>query len=579
MSGRGQDGMYLQTVKSKNAISYYAAKTVYENGKKTSKIVEKLGTLAELSTLYNDPTLYLKQRISELTEQEKNQTREVVVRFVQSECIEANEQKKFNCGYLFLQALYHELGLDRICKDISARYEFEYDLDAILSRLIYGRILFPGSKLSTMKESYRLLEEPNFELHQIYRALEVLAKETDFIQAELYKNSLSVVGRNTKVLYYDCTNFFFEAEEEAGLRQYGVSKEHRPNPIVELGLFMDGDGLPLAFCVNPGNTSEQLTLKPLEKKIIKDFENSEFVVCTDAGLSSSANRKFNSIMGRSFITVQSIKKMKGFQQEWALSCEGWKLADEPGIFDLNQILSERDKYRDRVFYKEDWFCENGLEQRYIVTFSIKYMEYLRHIRERQIQRAQKAIDTGAVSRKRANDPNRFVGQLYFTEDGQIAEHRAFSLDQDAIHAEEIFDGFYCVATNLEGPVETILKANQRRWEIEESFRILKSEFHSRPVYLSRDDRILAHFTTCFLALTLFRILESRLRDRFTASQLVQVLRGMELYKIDGEGYIPTYTSDAITDALHETFGFRTDYKINSVQAVKKILKSTKRVKH
>lgn len=571
--------MYLQTVKSKNAISYYAAKTVYENGKKTSKIVEKLGTLAELSTLYNDPTLYLKQRISELTEQEKNQTREVVVRFVQSECIEANEQKKFNCGYLFLQALYHELGLDRICKDISARYEFEYDLDAILSRLIYGRILFPGSKLSTMKESYRLLEEPNFELHQIYRALEVLAKETDFIQAELYKNSLSVVGRNTKVLYYDCTNFFFEAEEEAGLRQYGVSKEHRPNPIVELGLFMDGDGLPLAFCVNPGNTSEQLTLKPLEKKIIKDFENSEFVVCTDAGLSSSANRKFNSIMGRSFITVQSIKKMKGFQQEWALSCEGWKLADEPGIFDLNQILSERDKYRDRVFYKEDWFCENGLEQRYIVTFSIKYMEYLRHIRERQIQRAQKAIDTGAVSRKRANDPNRFVGQLYFTEDGQIAEHRAFSLDQDAIHAEEIFDGFYCVATNLEGPVETILKANQRRWEIEESFRILKSEFHSRPVYLSRDDRILAHFTTCFLALTLFRILESRLRDRFTASQLVQVLRGMELYKIDGEGYIPTYTRDAITDALHETFGFRTDYKINSLQAVKKILKSTKRVKH
>lgn len=571
--------MYLQTVKSKNAISYYAAKTVYENGKKTSKIVEKLGTLAELSTLYDDPTLYLKQRISELTEQEKNQTREVVVRFAQSECIEANEQKKFNCGYLFLQALYHELGLDRICKDISARYEFEYDLDAILSRLIYGRILFPGSKLSTMKESYRLLEEPNFELHQIYRALEVLAKETDFIQAELYKNSLSVVGRNTKVLYYDCTNFFFEAEEEAGLRQYGVSKEHRPNPIVELGLFMDGDGLPLAFCVNPGNTSEQLTLKPLEKKIIKDFENSEFVVCTDAGLSSSANRKFNSIMGRSFITVQSIKKMKGFQQEWALSCEGWKLADEPGIFDLNQILSERDKYRDRVFYKEDWFCENGLEQRYIVTFSIKYMEYLRHIRERQIQRAQKAIDTGAVSRKRANDPNRFVGQLYFTEDGQIAEHRAFSLDQDAIHAEEIFDGFYCVATNLEGPVETILKANQRRWEIEESFRILKSEFHSRPVYLSRDDRILAHFTTCFLALTLFRILESRLRDRFTASQLVQVLRGMELYKIDGEGYIPTYTRDAITDALHETFGFRTDYKINSLQAVKKILKSTKRVKH
>lgn len=571
--------MYLQTVKSKNAVSYYAARTVHENGKKTSKIVEKLGTEAELSSLYPDVPQYLRQRIAELTEQEKQQTREVIVRFSQNESIEAHTQKSFNGGYLFLQALYYELGLDRICKQITKKYGFDYDLNAVLSRLIYGRILFPGSKLSTMKEAGHLLEPPAFELHHIYRALEVLAKENDFIQSELYKNSMETAGRNTDILYYDCTNFFFEIEEEDGLRQYGMSKEHRPNPIVELGMFMDGNGIPLAFCIHPGNTSEQQTLRPLEKKILRDFEARSFVICTDAGLSSAANRKFNSIQNRSFITVQSLKKMKTYQQEWALSDTGWHLSGDKRIYDRKDILKDPDTYRDHVFYKEEWFQEDGLEQRFIVTFSVRYMEYLQQLRERQIQRAQRTIDTGAVGKKRANDPNRFVGQFYFTEDGQVAEHREFALDEDRIRSEAVYDGFYCVATNLEDPVELILKANRRRWEIEESFRLLKSEFKARPVYLSRDDRILAHFMTCFLALVLFRILEARLGDAFTASRITQTLRDMNLYKVEGEGYLPTYTRDDLTDALHQAFGFRTDYRINSLSSMKKIFKITKSPKH
>ena len=571
--------MYLQTVKSKNAVSYYAARTVHENGKKTSKIVEKLGTEAELSSLYPDVPQYLRQRIAELTEQEKQQTREVIVRFSQNESIEAHTQKSFNGGYLFLQALYYELGLDRICKQITKKYGFDYDLNAVLSRLIYGRILFPGSKLSTMKEAGHLLEPPAFELHHIYRTLEVLAKENDFIQSELYKNSMETAGRNTDILYYDCTNFFFEIEEEDGLRQYGMSKEHRPNPIVELGMFMDGNGIPLAFCIHPGNTSEQQTLRPLEKKILRDFEARSFVICTDAGLSSAANRKFNSIQNRSFITVQSLKKMKTYQQEWALSDTGWHLSGDKRIYDRKDILKDPDTYRDHVFYKEEWFQEDGLEQRFIVTFSVRYMEYLQQLRERQIQRAQRTIDTGAVGKKRANDPNRFVGQFYFTEDGQVAEHREFALDEDRIRSEAVYDGFYCVATNLEDPVELILKANRRRWEIEESFRLLKSEFKARPVYLSRDDRILAHFMTCFLALVLFRILEARLGDAFTASRITQTLRDMNLYKVEGEGYLPTYTRDDLTDALHQAFGFRTDYRINSLSSMKKIFKITKSPKH
>ena len=302
--------MYLQTVKSKNAVSYYAAKTVYEGGRKTSHIVEKLGTEKELSEQYADVRGYLQHRIAELNEKENEQQQEIMLRLVQGEQIEPEKQVSYNCGYLFLQKIYSELGLDRICQDISKRYKFEYNLNAILSRLIYGRILFPKSKLGTMEDSHTLLEQPDFQLHDIYRALDVLAKENRYIQAQLYKNSGKVCERNNRILYYDCTNYYFEIEEESGLRQYGPSKEHRPNPIVEMGLFMDGDGMPLAFSINPGNQSEQTTLKPLETEILRDFGNSQFVVCTDAGLAGTANRKFNSVMGRKFITVLLIPFVK-----------------------------------------------------------------------------------------------------------------------------------------------------------------------------------------------------------------------------------------------------------------------------
>jgi len=256
--------MRLGMSKSKNSTSLYVIKSTYLNGIHSTKIVEKLGTVAELEKKLNgeDPIVWAKKHIEELTKKEKEETREVIVKYSPSKVIAKDEQHSFNGGYLFLQKIYHELGLHKICKEISQKYKFDFDLDSILSRLIYGRVIFPSSKLATFQLSTKFIEQPNFDLHQIYRALEVMAKETDFIQSSLYNNSLKVSKRNTGVLYYDCTNYFFEIEQEEGLKQYGVSKEHRPNPIVQMGLFMDGDGIPLAFSINRGNTNEQLTLKP-----------------------------------------------------------------------------------------------------------------------------------------------------------------------------------------------------------------------------------------------------------------------------------------------------------------------------
>ena len=570
--------MRLQISKSKNASSLYVTKSIYVNGVSTSKVVEKLGTYDELKEKLNgeDPIEWAKAYVAELTRKEKEEKREVMVRYSPAKQIDKDEQKTFNGGYLFLQQIYHQLGLSKISKVISEKYKFTYNLDSVLSRLVYSRIIFPASKLATCEQSRLFMEQPEFELQHVYRSLEVLAKESDYIQSELYKNSLKICDRNKGILYYDCTNYFFETEQEDGLRQYGVSKEHRPNPIVQMGLFMDGDGFPLAFCINKGNTNEQVTLKPLEKKIISDFGLSRFVVCTDAGLASVANRKFNDIQDRAFITTQSIKKLKASLREWALDSTGWKMSGSDVLYDLTEL--NEDSNLDLTFYKERWIKEKDLEQKLIVTFSTKYQKYQQSIRNRQIERAQKVIDTnpGKLKKCNSNDYKRFISKSHCTENGEVAENESYSIDTDLIAGEAAYDGFYAVCTNLDDDASAIIKVNQRRWEIEESFRIMKSEFKARPVYLQRDDRIEAHFTTCFISLMIYRILEKKLGEKYTCHDIVTGLRDMNFFEITGEGYLPTYTRTDLTDDLHDAFGFRTDYQIVNTKQMKKIFKDTKK---
>jgi transposase len=570
--------MRLQISRSKNAASFYVVKSVYANGKRTNKVVEKLGTYEELKARLGDrdPYEWAQEYVAELNRLEKEGKEPVVIaKYSPSKLIKIGEQRSFNVGYLFLQKIYHEIGINRICSAISDKYKFEYNLDSILSRLLYGRILFPSSKLSTYELSSELLEPPDFELHHIYRALEVIAKETDFIQSSLYKNSLSLSKRNTGILYYDCTNYFFEIEQEEGLKQYGYAKDHKPNPIVQMGLFMDGDGIPLAFSITEGNKSEQLTLKPLEKKILSDFKLSKFVVCTDAGLASSSNRKFNDKGGRAFITTQSIKKLKAHLKEWVLNSEGWHLDNDTKTYNIRELDEEKDK--EKIFYKERWIKEDGLEQRLIVTYSIKYRDYHVKIRNSQIDRALKLLDTNPsnIKKHRQNDYKRFIGRTTCTTNGEIAENEIYSLNTNLIENEAIYDGFYAVCTNLDEDASEIAKINRRRWEIEECFRILKNEFKARPVYLKRDDRITAHFTTCFIALIMYRILEKKLNEQFTCDTIIRSLRKMNFKELKGMGYEPIYTRTDFTDALHEAFGFRTDYEVITLKQMKKILKTTK----
>lgn len=573
--------MRLSLVKSRNTIQFYVIKSYRDkNGKNTSKIMEKLGNLEEVTKKANgqDPIEWAKQYINTLNEKEKTDNVDIIIKKSTSKLIPKGLQVSFNGGYLFLEKIYYDLKIDKICKDISKKYHFEYDLDNILSRLIYGRVIFPSSKLATNELSKKFIEQPTFELQHIYRSLEVISNEADFIQSELYKNSLDVCDRNSSILYYDCTNYFFEIEQESGIRQYGPSKEHRPNPITQMGLFMDGSGIPLAFTINAGNLNEQKTLTPLEEKILKDFKLSKFIVCTDAGLASTANRKFNTKDNRSFITTQSIKKLKKYLMDWALEPTGWKLPNNSKEYDISKLedtAGSKEMFFDKVFYKDRWVNENGLEQKLIVTYSLKYKDYQRKIRNSQIERAKNAINTKnlKLDKFNQNDFKRFVKKTNVTKEGEIAETKVLSLNTSLIEKEEKFDGFYGVCTNLDDKPEEIIKVNQKRWEIEESFRIMKSEFKARPVYLSKDDSIRAHFTTCFIALMILRILEKKLDEKFTVNDIIQHLREMNFIESIGNGYIPTYVRDDLTDSLHEKFGFRTDYEILSNKKFKKILKS------
>lgn len=543
--------MRLGWAKQGNSISYFVHKTIRGDGKNKSVVIKRLGAERHICKTYGvtDAKAWAKEQVQKMNEAEKEDHPTFDIARCAGTDLVLNEKHCFNGGYLFLQDIDYQLGLDKICAAIRTRHNFDYNLNAILSRLLYTRILYPSSKLSAYKDSQRFIEQPAFDSHQIDRALTVLAEESDYIQSRLFKNSMQIAKRHTEVIYYDCTNFYFEIEEAEDDKQSGGSKANRPLPIVEMGFFMDREGIPLAFCINPGNENEQQSLIPLEKKLLNKFDMSQFIVCTDAGLSSNANRLFNQYSKedgtRDFITTQSVKKLKKTYKDWALSTEGWYCYSQSKSKQYNLEELDDAKDLDRTYYKSRWIKEK-------VDVTIDGVK------------------------KKQNDPKRFIKADHATKDGEIADKTVYYIDEASIAQEEMYDGFDAVCTSLDDRAEAIVKVNQRRWEIEECFRIMKTEFQARPVYLKRKERIIAHFITCFIALILYRYLEKKLDNSYTCSQIIDTLQEMNFIKYEGKGYQPTYTRTELTDALQEAFGFCTSKQIVPIKKMKNICANTKK---
>ena len=572
--------MNLHISKSKNSESFYIAKSYAKaNGSTTSTIVRKLGTLDQLLVEHgptrDDVLAWAKNEVKMETEKYKKEkeAKTVLIPFHADRQLDYDKQTLYRGGYLFPQFIYYQLQLHKVCRKLKTKYKFKYDINAILSDLIYARILEPSSKRSSFKVALEFLEKPSYELHDVYRALDVLGSECDLIQSEVYKNSHFLGTRNDKVLYYDCSNYYFEIEQEDGSKKYGKSKEHRPNPIIQMGLFMDGDGIPLAFSLFPGNANEQTSLKPLEKKVLGEFGCQKFIYCSDAGLASEDIRAFNHMGERSYIVTQSIKKLKKEEKEWALNKQGFKRVSDDTPVDISK-LPEDDT---GLYYKDEPYTTKKLHQRLIITYSPKYALYQKSIREKQVERAQKMLDSGNTkkNRKNPNDPARFIGTTAATKDGEIADIQHY-LDESKIEDEARYDGLYAVCTDLlDDEVSEILKVSEGRWQIEECFRIMKTDFSARPVYLQDENRIKAHFLICFLALTIYRFLEKKLDSKYTCEELLDTLKSMNFVEVQEQGFIPTYKRDSITDALHDACGFRTDYQFITKSKMKTIQKESK----
>lgn len=590
--------MKLYIYKSKSNTTLYMAKTYRKNnGKSSTKIVEKLGTLEEVTEKANgeDPIVWAKKYVEEKTKEENENRGIYYEKLIEGKEL-SSEQKIYNLGHIFLRKIFEELDLDKLCKDIKKDYKFDYELDDILEDLICTRVMYPTSKLSSYEKAHKFLRQPKYKLHDVYRALDVLAKEKEKIEKWCYEKSLNVIKeRNTKVLYHDCTNYFFEIElededdleqDKKGLRKYGKNKENRPLPIVEIGLFIDGSGFPLAFNINPENTNEQTTLRPLEKQIMKDFELSKFLVCTDAGLGSFNNRNFNNKGNRVYIVTQSLKQLPREYQADAISNIGWHLLGSSKSINLGK-LNKYDSKNKNIYYKEILITRSKkdpdtkkritLKERMIVTFSPKYATYQKNIRDAQIFRAKEMIEKHPerYTKLPQNNAKRFIQKENITTDGECAEKYKLYYKESLEKYEEQFDGLYalCVPEEMEASVEEILQVSKGRWEIEESFRIMKSEFKARPVYLRLENRIKAHFVICYLSLLVYRILEKeKLQDKYTTEEIIKTLKDMQTNKIEGIGYKQLYQKTEITTDLNNNYTFNIDQEFIGIKNLKKFLK-------
>ena len=538
-----------------DAILYYAV-SIRKGKKTTSKNVRRIGRLSELKKEYTDPIAHFRAEAKRLTDEGRSESSfEIPANLM----LDPMKKRRVMLGYIFPQSVYYSLGLNTVMRGIRNESKATYDFNRIMRDLIIGRVLSPLSKSSTYEKAFSFPEPPDYDLQHVYRSLSLMAKSFDLIEEKAFKGMKKYADVDTSVTYYDCTNFYFEIEEEDGFRTYGKSKENRPNPIVQMGLFLDRNGLPISMCINPGRTNEQKTMIPLEKLMKERFGIEKFVVCADCGLSGKRNLRFNSTENHGFVVTKSLKKVSEDVRARLMGDGGWKrFGDASGrLYSLKEIREDAN-LRDVIFYHDERFAmgSDGFEERIVTTYCGRLREYQRNVRERQLQRAMELVRQGKIRKGvNQNDVRRFIVVDSVTENGEVAEKKVFSIDRERFEEESEYDGFYAVTTDLDDDPGEIIRINRGRWEIEESFRIMKSDFDGRPVFVSREDRIRAHFLTCYLAFMIFRIIEQKLNKgdvRYTDPEILRTLRDYEA--IDAENFYVGAMEGKAVRALESTFG-------------------------
>ena len=609
--------------KSKNP-TYFIQMGIRNGAKTTTKNVKRIGRHSELLTITSDPLAYAKQQVKEFDMEYKNGKIEFGFKLDFNEKLLAagdiaSESALLNIGYFVLQHIYHKLRLKDFFREAHKNTKATFDCDTINRFLTFARILNPASKLDMFEKLETYYERPSFDYQHILRFMDILEANYDEYLEHLFQNSINIVKRNASVCYFDCSNYYFEIEREdgeyideatgeilKGLRKYGPSKDHKPNPLVQMGLFMDGNGIPISMCIDSGSDGEQLSAIPLEKKIVSMFHGQKFIYCADAGLGSLDIRRYNSMGGRAFIVTQSIKKLSEHLQEAVFNDYDYRRLSTDAQVKIEHMKSfdrfdkgNRQLYDDKAYkiidagramdlgLYEEKVLKNGrvqkikskafLPQKIIITFSRKTMEYQRYIRKAQIERAKKflAIKNVGAIKKGPNDVRRFIKRTSVGKNGEKASDH-YTIDQAVIDKEEKYDGYYAVATNLGDDVKTILNISDNRYKIEDCFRILKTNFGSRPVFHRNRTRIIAHFMTCYTALLVYRLLENKLDlygTHFTTDNILDTLRNMNVINIMDSFYASTYKASQVCTALNGLFDLGLDKKYYQPKALNKKLKN------
>ena len=586
-----------------------------KSGKSTTVRVETLGTEEEIEKKHNcaDGLAWAKAYVEKLNEEERLGKQRIKIELTPNAELDPTEVPLRNGGDLLLLPLYNQLGLPQICNEIKDNSRIKYDLNEILQTLVMGRILFPSSKTSTYQKAKSMIKPPKFAEHDMYRALSQLSGLINDIQASVYRNSLNIMPRRDKVIFYDCTNYYFEIEDAdndiidketgefiEGLRKPGKSKEHRPNPIVQMGMFMDYDGIPLAFCLFPGNQSEQTSLQPLEEVLQTKFGLTDFIVSTDAGLGSESNRRYNMEGNREYITVQSLKSMKTKDVDMALAPKGWRISygnneaicslSGEELFNLSELLHRDDAkelLHNTTFYKEI-LVEKELKEeqsnrttrrteRIIVTYNHDFALYQKAKRAEQLNRAEKmAKNKSTKSRQAQQDARRFVEVSHLTSEGQKAVKVETSVKYDLAEQESRFDGFYAYGTSLEDDALEILRVRKFHHEIEHLFRTTKTHLDARPVYVSRQERIRSHFLICFLAMTIIKLLQRQLNDpEMPIDQLITTIQNTQFDYFKGIGYRPLWQDNPIMRAIEHLNGINLSKQFIDYKTMNKLYRSVK----
>ena len=550
-----------------------------KNGKVKNITIQNLGDLEDLKKIYEDPLAHFKEVVKQMNDEEKNNNTPLTITIDKSEELELGTDNIKNFGYSALSKIYHELEIDKfLISKFKARNFSEYKINNIIKLLVFARCLFPDSKKSTYENKDIFFENTDFSLKEIYNTLTYIEPFKESLQSYIYDHIQEQYKPNNECIFYDVTNYYFEIDDNDDFRKKGVCKEHRPNPIVQMGLFMDSLGLPMCYGLFPGNTNDCLTLKPMVQKLQKNYSIGKVIVVADKGLNTGKNIVYQKAIGNGYVMSLSVRGANKELKDYVLNEDGYVYNKEKTYKKKFRRYPREIEYTKTVNGKEVK-TKTTVDEKQVVFWSADYAKRAKAERQPAIDKAKDLIgNIRKYNKKNCYGASKYVKHLVFDKNtGEIIEAKSqLSLDEDKIAEEEKLDGYYMiVSSEMEKTDDEIIDIYRGLWRIEETFKVTKSELEDRPVYMSTKEHIEAHFLTCYLALVLCRVLQHKLDKKYSVEKILESLGKCNCYNIEENIYRFNYYDEVLAN-IGSIINIKYSLKNRTLQDIKKILGMTKK---